>query len=137
MAGFKPIRAIILSIFLPTFANATTKISQGNISVPLGTTSMADNKSFRKTTLKTIIKHMLANILTQPLNMSAVLLLPPIENASGESRVKTPTSTYLSPISKNSLMICTMRIMATIIASSQLASPGTLKRDSSIVGTST
>ncbi len=137
IAGLRPIRAIIPSIFRPIRANATTNIVHGIMARPVGTTDMAERINFKKTILNTIIRHMLANILTQPLKMSVVFLLPPIAKASGERMVNTETITYRSPISKKSLTIWTIRITPTMIARSQLASPGTSKAASSKVGTCT
>ncbi len=124
-AGFSPMRWIIASIFLPVFAIATTNIVQGITSAPVGTTDIAESMNFRKTRLKITIRHILPNIRTQPLKISAVLLLPPMANASGDNTVRTARTTYLSPISKNSLIICTTSITPTMMASSQPASPGT------------
>lgn len=93
MAGLSPMRAIIPSTFLPVRAIATTKMHHGTTATPVGTTDIADNKNFKKTTLKTIIRHILANIRTQPLNMSDVLLLPPIANANGDRIVNIATIT--------------------------------------------
>ncbi|MDR2903910.1 MAG: hypothetical protein LBU77_05335 [Clostridiales bacterium] len=124
IAGFSPIRVMISSIFLPVRAMATINMHHGTTAAPVGTTDIADSTNFRKMTLKTIIRHMIANIRTQPLNTSAVLLLPPIANASGESIVKMATMTYRSPISKKSFTICTTITMPMMMANSQLASPG-------------
>lgn len=104
IAGESPIRAIKPSIFLPAFASATTKTVHGKTAAPEGTTDIADSTNLRKTTLKTIIRHILPNIRTQPLNISEVFLLPPIANAKGDRIVNIETITYRSPISKNSLM---------------------------------
>ena len=60
-------------------------------------------------------------ILHQPLKISLVFLLPPIAKARGAKKVKTEVITYLSPISKRSLTICTIKTTPTIITSSHFA----------------
>ena len=88
-AGFKPIFVMMLSICLPVFDMPTINISHGITSGPEGMKPIADTSSFRNTTLKTIIRHMEAIILTQPLKISKVFLLPPIAKASGDRIVRT------------------------------------------------
>ena len=84
---------------------ATTKSSQGRTPAPLGMADMADSSSFRKTTFISIITHMEPYILTQPLKMSSVLLLPPIPKAKGAIMVRVARITYRSAISKKKRMI--------------------------------
>ena len=86
-------RMMSASIFLPVLAIATTNIVHGITSTPEGTTDIAESIHFKNTTLRAAIRHMLPNIRAQPLKMSAVLLLPPIAKASGESTVSTASTT--------------------------------------------
>ena len=92
-AGFSPMRMMSASIFLPVFAIATMNIVHGITSTPEGTMDIAESMNFRNTTLSTTIRHMLPNIRAQPLKISAVFLLPPMENASGDSTVSTASTT--------------------------------------------
>ncbi len=104
-AGFKPILVMILSICLPVFDMPTINISQGITPGPDGMKPIADTSSFKNTTLNIIIRHILASILTQPLKISSVFLLPPMEKARGDRTVRTTMITYRSPIWKNILII--------------------------------
>lgn len=80
---------------------------------------MAESKNFRKTTYITIIVHMEANIRHQPLKISAVFLLPPMEKASGARMTRTLVTTYRSAISKKSFTNCHMMIRPMMTANSQ------------------
>jgi hypothetical protein len=104
-AGLRPTLLMISSSFRPHFVMATIIMSHGMTAGPEGIFIMADNMSFRHTILITIIKHILPNILDQPLKISNVLLLPPIANASGERITKSTVTTYRSPIWKKILII--------------------------------
>jgi hypothetical protein len=92
-AGLSPTLLIMSSILRPHFVMPTMRISHGITEGPEGILTIADNKSFKHTTFIIIIKHMLANIRTHPLNMSAVLLLPPIAKPNGARIVKSTSTT--------------------------------------------
>ena len=133
-AGFKPILVIMLSICFPVFDMPTINISQGITPGPDGMKPIADTSSFKNTTLNIIIRHILASILTQPLKISSVFLLPPMAKASGDRIVRTTMITYRSPIWKNILIIWKIRTRPTTRHSSQLESPATSNIDSDASG---
>ena len=91
------------SIRRATLHNPLMKITQGISVTVLGTLLIAEKITLRKKIFVTLTKHMLANILHQDLKMSSVDLLPPMANASGAKKTSMHTTTYRSPISKNSL----------------------------------
>ena len=89
MAGFRPMRVMISSAFLATFTIVTLRTIHGNTSRPLGTVDTTDSSILKNITFVTISRDILPNIRHQPEKISAVLLLPPIENASGAVIVST------------------------------------------------
>ena len=121
MAGFSPIRVMIASAFLATFTIVKTRTIHGIISRPLGTLDKTESSILKKMTFVTISVHILPNIRHQPPNISDVLLLPPIANASGAVIVSTARITYLSAISSKSLNTLSMIIRPKMITSSQAA----------------
>ena len=121
MAGFSPIRVMIASAFLATFTIVKAKTIHGIISRPLGTLDKTESSILKKITFVTISVHILPNIRHQPPNISDVLLLPPIANASGAVIVSTARITYLSAISSKSLNTLNMIIRPKMITSSQAA----------------
>ena len=121
MAGFSPIRVMIASAFLATFTIVKTRTIHGIISSPLGTLDKTESSILKKMTFVTISVHILPNIRHQPPNISDVLLLPPIANASGAVIVSTARITYLSAISSKSLNTLSMIIRPKMITSSQAA----------------
>ena len=121
MAGFSPIRVMIASAFLATFTIVKTRTIHGIISRPLGTLDKTESSILKKITFVTISVHILPNIRHQPPNISDVLLLPPIANASGAVIVSTARITYLSAISSKSLNTLNMIIRPKMITSSQAA----------------
>ena len=121
MAGFSPIRVMIASAFLATFTIVKTRTIHGIISRPLGTLDKTESSILKKMTFVTISVHILPNIRHQPPNISDVLLLPPIANASGAVIVSTARITYLSAISSKSLNTLNMIIRPKMITSSQAA----------------
>ena len=94
---------MIASAFLATFTIVKAKTIHGIISRPLGTLDKTESSILKKMTFVTISVHILPNIRHQPPNISDVLLLPPIANASGAVIVSTARITYLSAISSKSL----------------------------------
>ena len=121
MAGFSPIRVMIASAFLAAFTIVKTRTIHGIISSPLGTLDKTESSILKKMTFVTISAHILPNIRHQPPNISDVLLLPPIANASGAVIVSTARITYLSAISSKSLNTLSMIIRPKMITSSQAA----------------
>jgi hypothetical protein len=93
MAGFSPIFAMMLSILRATRAMPTTSTLHGKTMTPVGMTDKAEMMSFRNTTLRTIIRSMLAYMRIYPVNISFVALDPPMAKPSGESRVRIATTT--------------------------------------------
>ena len=128
MAGFSPIRVMIASAFLATFTIVRIRTIHGMISRPVGTVERTDKSILKKITFVTISVHILPNILHQPLNISEVLLLPPMANASGAVMVSTARITYRSAISSRSRNTLNMMIMPKMITSSHAAprEPNTL-----------
>ncbi len=74
---------MISSAFFATFTMVIISTIQGNTSRPLGTVDTTDKSILKNMTFVTISKHMLPNIRRQPVKISDVLLLPPMEKASG------------------------------------------------------
>ena len=74
---------MISSAFFATFTMVIMRTIQGNTSSPLGTEDTTDSSILKNITFVTISRHMLPNIRHQPVKISAVLLLPPMEKASG------------------------------------------------------
>ena len=118
MAGFNPMRVMMASAFLATFTRVKISTIHRNTSSPLGTVERTDRSILKKITLVTIKRHMEPYILHQPVKMSAVLLLPPMANASGAVMVSTARITYRSAISSRSLSVLNMIIIPNRIASS-------------------
>lgn len=86
-----------------------------------GTTAVCHAKCFAGSDSDNIQATLLPNIRHQPPNISDVLLLPPIANASGAVIVSTARITYLSAISSKSLNTLNMIIRPKMITSSQAA----------------
>ena len=83
MAGFSPIRVMMASAFRATFTMVKISTIHGKTSRPLGTVESTDKSILKKITFVTISRHILPNIRHHPVKISDVLLLPPMEKASG------------------------------------------------------
>jgi len=122
--GLSPMRVMMASIFLAVRVMATINMSHGTIPAPDGMVPMTLRNIFRKMTFRTIIRHIVAYIRTQPLKISAVFLLPPIAKAHGASIVSNPTRKYRSPTARNSFTSCPIRMKPTMMTSSHEAFSG-------------
>ena len=103
-AGLSPILEISWSAFLAVFAIPTTSRHQGSTIAPDGIAARAESINFRNNTFITIITIIEMYVRINPTQISFVDLLPPIASPTGQSRVRTATTTYLSAISKNSFI---------------------------------
>ena len=119
MAGVSPTRATIPSIFRATLAMPTISSIQGSTAKPEGTYPSAEIRSFRKIMFMIIMRHIEANILHQPLKMSAVFLEPPSPKANGAIKTRMAVTTYRSATSKHSLTNCHIMTMPTMMIRSQ------------------
>ena len=121
MAGFNPMRVMMASAFRATFTIVRIRTIHGMMSRPLGTVERTDSSILKKITFITISVHMLPNIRHQPLNISDVLLLPPVANASGAVIVSTARITYRSAISSKSRNTLNMMSRPKMITNSHAA----------------
>ena len=125
-------RVTMASAFRATFTIVRISTIQGRTSRPLGTVERTDKSILKKITLVTISRHILPNIRHQPVKISDVLLLPPMEKASGAVMVSMARITYLSAISSSSLKTLNMMITPNMMTSSHAAvrEPNTLSSTS-------
>ena len=76
-------RVMMASAFRATLTMVKISTIHGSTSMPLGMVDSTDSSILKNTTFVTIRRHILPNIRHQPVKISEVLLLPPMEKASG------------------------------------------------------
>ena len=121
MAGFRPMRVIVSSIRFATFTMLKISTIQGITSSPLGMADITDSNILKNITFDTIRRHILPYIRHQPVKMETVLLLPPMEKASGAAMVSVDSTTYCSAIFSSSFSTFHMMMKLQTITTSQPA----------------
>ena len=115
-------RVIVSSILFATFTMLKISAIQGITSRPLGMADITDSSILKNITLETISRHMLPYIRHQPVKMETVLLLPPMEKASGAAMVSVDRTTYCSAIFSRSFSTFHMMMMLQMMTTSHPAS---------------
>ena len=113
---------MVSSIRFATFTMLKIRTIQGITSRPLGMADMTDSSILKNITFDTISRHILPYIRHQPVKMGAVLLLPPMEKASGAAMVSVESTTYCSAIFSSSFNTFHIMMKLQMITTSHPAS---------------